>query len=341
MAAVSQSTTTLIGGISQQPDPQKIPGQVRDAVNVQLNPTFGCEKRPASKFISELAADIPTGVDDVKWFTIFRDSKEKYVACIYRADTTVIRVWDAATGVERTVTINPDSLEYLDNTSPTSYSHIAINDFTLLANPDKQPTMSAANDQERDDECLIVVNQIAYNTTYTINFLKDGDEVEPVKIYSASSLSVTPSTFEVLDDGGACSLAASQIFTKDSGEKNGLSFELITNCQPTQVPVETARDPYPTSVGEAESKNGSFNTWARSYLGKGENFGEGSYAYVNQQATDPNDSNRYMTVTVECRVSDEEWTFSQINIISYNQDTTWSVGNKLLIFNADRDRGAR
>ncbi len=84
MAAVSQATTTLLGGISQQPDPNKLPGQVRDAVNVQLNPTFGCEKRPASKYKATLATDINGGVNNVKWFDIFRDSVEAYVVCIYR-----------------------------------------------------------------------------------------------------------------------------------------------------------------------------------------------------------------------------------------------------------------
>ena len=69
MAAISQSVSTLLGGVSQQPDPIKLPGQVRKADNVYLDPTFGCVKRPATKYIGSVATDIP---DKAKWFPIFR-----------------------------------------------------------------------------------------------------------------------------------------------------------------------------------------------------------------------------------------------------------------------------
>ena len=145
MAAVSQSSTTLLGGISQQPDPNKLPGQVRDAVNVQLNPTFGCEKRPASKFKEVLANDIPA--DKVKWFDIFRDTVEKYVACIYReSGSTRVRVWDCETGVERSVTINAASQDYLDADDPNNYRHLTISEYTLITNPDQNVTMNSAAD---------------------------------------------------------------------------------------------------------------------------------------------------------------------------------------------------
>ena len=49
MAAVSQSIPNLLGGVSQQPDPVKLPGQVREAVNAYLDPTFGCKKRPPTE----------------------------------------------------------------------------------------------------------------------------------------------------------------------------------------------------------------------------------------------------------------------------------------------------
>ena len=52
MAAISQGINNVLGGISQQPDPVKIPGQVRDAVNVYLDPTFGASKRQGTEFIA-------------------------------------------------------------------------------------------------------------------------------------------------------------------------------------------------------------------------------------------------------------------------------------------------
>ena len=102
MAAVSQVVPNLLGGLSQQPDPIKLPGQVREATNAYLDPTFGCKKRPPTQFIKKLANNVPS---DAKWFPIFRDEQERYVVAIYRTTTTFVRVWDAKTGVEQTVTI--------------------------------------------------------------------------------------------------------------------------------------------------------------------------------------------------------------------------------------------
>ena len=81
MAAISQTINNVLGGIGQQPDPVKLPGQVKDAVNVYLDPTFGASKRQGTEFIAKLADDIPA---DAKWFLIFRDNKERYVFCIYK-----------------------------------------------------------------------------------------------------------------------------------------------------------------------------------------------------------------------------------------------------------------
>ena len=80
MPAVSQKIPNLLGGISQQPDPVKLPGQVREATNVYLDPTFGCRKRPPTEFVATLATDVPA---QAKWFPIFRDNNERYAVAMY------------------------------------------------------------------------------------------------------------------------------------------------------------------------------------------------------------------------------------------------------------------
>ena len=103
MAAVSQTIPTLLGGVSQQPDPIKLPGQVREADNVLLDPTFGCVKRPPTYLVAEMATNIPK---DARWFSIFRDQAERYVAVTYReSGTTYIRCFEGDSGIERTVDI--------------------------------------------------------------------------------------------------------------------------------------------------------------------------------------------------------------------------------------------
>ena len=103
MAAISQVVPNLLGVVNQQPDPNKLPGQVREAENVLLDPTFGCRKRPPTQFLAKLADDIP---EDSKWFNIFRDSQERYVIARYNdaINGFNIREFEADSSVERAVT---------------------------------------------------------------------------------------------------------------------------------------------------------------------------------------------------------------------------------------------
>ena len=81
MAAISQQIPNLLGGVSQQADPLKLAGQVKESINAYLDPTFGCRKRPPLQYIKNLASDIPSAA---KWFFILRDSNERYAVTIYK-----------------------------------------------------------------------------------------------------------------------------------------------------------------------------------------------------------------------------------------------------------------
>ena len=94
--------------------------------------------------------------------------------------------------------------------------------------------MDAASDDEADPEALIVVNQVAYNTQYSVDFLKDGQQTQQQKVYRASKLSVSPGSFEDTANGN-CAKAGSQSFSETSGSKTGLGFTVTTTCSPTLV----------------------------------------------------------------------------------------------------------
>ena len=51
MASVTQTIPTLTGGISEQPDELKVPGQVNVADNVLPDVTHGLQKRPGGKLV--------------------------------------------------------------------------------------------------------------------------------------------------------------------------------------------------------------------------------------------------------------------------------------------------
>ena len=55
MTSVTQTIPTLTGGLSQQPDELKIPGQVNVATNVIPDVTHGLLKRPGGKLVKSLS----------------------------------------------------------------------------------------------------------------------------------------------------------------------------------------------------------------------------------------------------------------------------------------------
>ena len=171
MSAVTQVIPNMLGGVSQQPDPIKLPGQVREAINAYLDPTFGCRKRPATKFIAELDTDIPLSA---KWLSIFRDQSERYVvACYHDTGAFVVRVWEAATGVERYVTINAAADAYFSGANTEDISHVTIGDYTLIANGNRVVSMGGGTPVPAE-LAFVTIDQLGYNTTYSIYLDKDG-----------------------------------------------------------------------------------------------------------------------------------------------------------------------
>lgn len=228
MAAISQKIPNLLGGVSQQPDPVKLPGQVRAAENVYLDPTFGCRKRPGSEFTAALATGIP---NESKWFPIFRDGNERYAVCMYKVSNTFyVRVWDLNDGTERTVTMGSSAAAYFSNCNYQDVNQLTIADYTLLVNPKMQVSMSSDRSTISDHEALVVINQVAYNTTYNIDLADHSAGASPV--YSATGIEVIPGSYEE-NDGGTCGDVDAQNFSENhptDGTKTGLQFRLVNQC---------------------------------------------------------------------------------------------------------------
>ena len=228
MAAVSQSIPNLLGGVSQQPDPIKLPGQVREAVNAYLDPTFGCKKRPPTEFVGLLANNIPS---DAKWFPIFRDNDERYIIAIYKSGspaTIQVKAWDANTGQTRTVTVSSSAQTYLDTTNLNNLKTLSIADYTLISNADRDVSMNAVQLTTTKEEALVVINSIAYNTTYSIDLNRDGNTSQTI-VYRAAELEIIPGSYEVADNG-ACSQHSAGDHTGSATGKSGLQFRITNQC---------------------------------------------------------------------------------------------------------------
>ncbi len=228
MAAVSQKIPNLLGGVSQQPDPVKLPGQVRAADNVYLDPTFGCRKRPGTEYINTLSSD-GTLPGDARWFSIFRDNDERYAVALYTQPALALKVWDLNDGSERTVTISESAEAYFSGATQNTVEQISIADYTLITNTEAEVSMNTDTSASVDKAAIVTIDQVAYNTTYNIDIAKDGNAA-PSKVYTATGIEVTPGSYE-LEDGGVCTQSGAQTFTQSSGAKSALSFRLINQCQ--------------------------------------------------------------------------------------------------------------
>ena len=189
MSAVNQRIPNFLGGVSQQPDKIKFPGQLRVCDNAVPDITFGLKKRPPAEFIGTLTNANTSG----HWYEILRDGDEKYIVQITPANTgsMPIRVWDLADGSEKSLTNSSGDpiFSYLSGaTSP--YAVTTIQDYTLIANPNKTVAESSTNTAGpilNGDYSYARLDTVAYNTEYV---LYSGTAPTPNQYYRVSSIKV-------------------------------------------------------------------------------------------------------------------------------------------------------
>ena len=189
MATVNQRIPNFLGGVSQQPDKIKFPGQLRVCDNAVPDITFGLRKRPPAEFVGTLSNANTSG----HWYEILSDGDEKYIVQITPSLTgsMPIRVWDLANGTEKSLTNSSgDSIfSYLAGaTAP--YSVTTIQDYTLIANPNKtvaEGSSTTAAPILNGDYAYARLDTVAYNTEY---ILYSGTAPTPQTFYRVTSVKV-------------------------------------------------------------------------------------------------------------------------------------------------------
>ncbi len=189
MATVNQRIPNFLGGVSQQPDKIKFPGQLRVCDNAVPDITFGLKKRPPAEFVGTLSNANTSG----HWYEILRDGDEKYIVQITPSltGTMPIRVWDLADGTEKSLTNSDgDSIfSYLAGAT-TPYSVTTIQDYTLIANPNVTVAESSSTTAApilNGDYSYARLDTIAYNTEY---ILYSGTAPSPQTFYRVTSVKV-------------------------------------------------------------------------------------------------------------------------------------------------------
>ena len=192
MAAVNQRIANFLGGVSQQPDSIKYPGQLRVCDNAIPDVTFGLKKRPPGEFMTDLPNANATGY----WYEILRDGDEKFLMQITPgASAGTIRIWNLEpitvaagyyntisgfttagdvipVGTEFTVTNTSSALNYLAQASgsETPYCTQTIQDFTIIGNPNTEvgTTGNTAAPIDSGNYAFAKLTTVAHNTEYVV-----------------------------------------------------------------------------------------------------------------------------------------------------------------------------
>ena len=188
MANITQTIHSLNAGISQQPDEQKIPGQVRDMLNAIPDVTQGLLKRPAGKFVKTLVGSTDTG----KWFHYYRDENEQYVGQVQRNGT--VKMWDCLTGNPKTVVDGIGNSTYLTHTNDEDIQTLTLNDFTYINNRSITTEMDTTIEPVGDfgKEVFVELKSISYAKQYALNvFDNTTAPTTPKSVHTATRINVT------------------------------------------------------------------------------------------------------------------------------------------------------
>ena len=174
MSSVTQTIPTLTGGLSQQPDELKIPGQVNVATNVIPDVTHGLLKRPGGKLLKSLSDDSTAAKNSVlngKWFSYYRDETESYIGQVSRSGD--INVWDCSNGnpvdVNYTPSVASALTTYLTHSNDEDIQTLTLNDYTFITNRTKTVAMSSTVEPARPPEVFIDLKATSYARQYAVN----------------------------------------------------------------------------------------------------------------------------------------------------------------------------
>lgn len=162
MTFVKDTISSLIGGVSQQPDKLCYPSQIKQGDNAYLSMN-GLKKRPPTEHIANLIATPLTNAC-IHWFK----ANDGVEYCLVLTGTD-IKVFDLL-GVEYTVT-KTAALSYITNANPrdnlvcvTGQNTTYITNKTVIAEMKNTPSYNRGG-----HEALIFVRQGDYSTSYNIS----------------------------------------------------------------------------------------------------------------------------------------------------------------------------
>ena len=239
MASITQTIPNYVGGISEQPDQLKFPGQVKDVVNAIPDVTRGLYKRPGSKRIgSSPLSSVQSGGS---WFHYHRDEDEGSYIGQVAADGQG-RVWRCSDGTLMTTAYGTGGQtaiqNYLATSEPENLQFLTINDTTFVSSRDSTNantlvgTTGSATAYPDAHFAFIELTRTENGRQYALNAY---DDSSTTTINRATRVKIISDTLDESQGTGQCRGIGVQVFSVNSGSKKNLIFKLNTLGQQGQI----------------------------------------------------------------------------------------------------------
>ena len=240
MAAITQTIPNYVGGISEQPDQLKVPGQVKSTQNSIPDVVHGLYKRPGSK---RLGASPLTNVQSGgSWFHYYRDETEgSYIGQV--ASNGRVRVWKCSDGTEKNVWYHTDNSAYdgsdSNHTSITSYltpnpssdtediQALTINDTTFLNNRAKTvATTGTTTARPHKNFAYIELARTENGRQYSLNIY---DSSSTTTINVATKIKIESDELDEGNGSGTCPGIGTQVFSCDTAKETIIPTSAISS----------------------------------------------------------------------------------------------------------------
>jgi len=233
MAAITQTIPNFIGGISEQPDQLKFPGQVENVVNAIPDITRGLYKRPGAKRVGTTPlANVQSGGS---WFHYHRDEDEgSYIGQV--AADGQLRMWKADgdnAGAAQTIVYGTGGQTAIQNYLATSDAEniqfLTINDTTFVSSRDATNantligTTGTTQDNPDSHFAFVEITRTENGRQYGMNLYNNNT---PTSFTRATRIKIQSDTLDESEGTGQCRGIGIQTFSVDSGSKKNLIFKL-------------------------------------------------------------------------------------------------------------------
>ena len=243
MPSITQTIPSFTGGLSEQPDQLKFPGQVKDVQNAIPDITKGLYKRPGAKRVG--TDPLPNVATGGSWFHYHRDEEEGSYIGQVAADGT-LRMWKASgdnAGAEQNITYGTGGEAAIKNYLATSNSEniqfLTINDTTFVNSRDatNAATLVGKSGTTPDNPdthfAFVEITRTENGRQYGMNIYNNNTETTFTR---ATKVQILSDTLDESGGTGQCRGIGIQTFTCTAAASyTGTNTELVTDVNNNTV----------------------------------------------------------------------------------------------------------